>query len=112
MDQDIWPRRCFLQGGLRERVTYIHDGGEGVLDVFLAKGCNGLVTVPRDVVGHVGEQFGEIGDFEDLIQGEELQSGDPSAFDAGGERTVGKCALGLLLDDGELGRAWIGEAIG
>ena len=69
------------------------------------------MAIPRDIVGDIGEQFGEISDFEYLIQGEELQSGDPSAFQTGGERTVGKGTLSLLLNHGQLGRAWIGEAV-
>lgn len=92
-------------------VTYIYHRGEGVYDVLLAQGCDGLGVVASDLVGDVGEKLGEVGHFENFVEGEELQRGDSCAFQDGRERTVREWASSFLLDLGELGWVRIGETV-
>ena len=92
-------------------VTYIYHSGEGIHDIFFVQRCNGFGIVASDIVGDIGEQFGEISNFEYLVQCKELQRGDSCAFEDGWERTVGEGSSCFLLDDSELGRIRIRETI-
>ena len=91
--------------------TYVYHGGKCIHDVFFIQRGNRFRVVARDTVGDIGEQLGEIGDFEYLIQGEKLQSGDSGALQDSRERPVRKGALSFLLDHGELSRVGIGKPI-
>lgn len=64
-----------------------------------------------DVVGDVGNQFGEEGDLSELVEGDETEGDESVGGDGWRWWTVGKRAVGGSLDASELGRAGIGEAI-
>ena len=52
--------------------TYIYHGSEGIHDIMFVQRCDRFGIITRDIVRDIRKQLGEIGDFEDLVQGKEL----------------------------------------
>ena len=71
-------------------MAYVHDRLESINDI----GPDISWYVPRLVagfaLGDVVEELGEIGNFEELIHGNELKSGYSIALEVRWERSIGK----------------------
>lgn len=68
--------------------TYVCDSGKRVDHVCVVQWRDSCRIVASNIVSDVGEQLGEVCDFEDLIECEELQGGNSSALQTCGERRV------------------------
>ena len=60
--------------------AYVYYCSEGINDVTFLQRGDGFGVVAGDIVGDVGEQLGEIGYFEYLVQSQELQRGYSGAL--------------------------------
>lgn len=87
------------------------DCGEGVehelLDPVAAD------AVAWHIVCDVVDEIGKEGDLEQLVESDELETGQSVCCDRGWRWAVGQCSVGLLFDGGELRRRVgdVGEAV-
>lgn len=82
------------------------DGGNGPDGLRVAPGL-----VPGGLAGDVGEERGEVGRLEELVEGDELQRRGAAVLERRREGPVRQLAQGLLRDDTLLLDGWVGEAV-
>ena len=89
------------------------DGLDHVDDV-VAVVLGAVDVVAVDVVGDVVEERAEVGDFEGLVQRDQLHGCDRGGGELGRERAARETAAGELLDGCELGGAgvWVAISLG
>jgi len=93
----------------KKEKTYSQDRLDNINELLLLLRVGELEA--GNVVGDVVEERREEGDLEVLVVGDQLEVDDAAVVELGRWRGVRQCAVGYLLDDLELCRAGVREAV-